>query len=220
MTPLIQEMVKVSPDPELYHWFDVGQLAKQVELLVDDELVALPYSKTIVVGRDENRDRLMLVLLGGENSVAVSGFMWIDEMRQQIEPFSYINTPEGMRVYGLYDKPPPRSHYMHVMAMVSTFLRSLSKPTIAYAPTAKASFINSKRKAKGKGPVLFDWRTVEVKPSTQKMPNMGGTHASPRLHDRRGHWRNCQSGRRVWVKDCKVGDSSRGVVFKDYKVAE
>jgi hypothetical protein len=27
-----------------------------------------------------------------------------------------------------------------------------------------------------------------------------------------------KSGLRVWVRDCKVGDASKGVVFKDYEV--
>ncbi len=220
MTPLISEMVKFAPDPELYFWFDVGRLAEQETLVVDDQLVALPYQKTIVVGIDADGSKFMLVLIGGDDSVAVSGIMDVGNVaRQYIEPFSYVNTPEGMRVYGLKDEPPPRSHYMPVMAIVSTFLRGLSGPTTAHVPTARKSLINSKRAAKGKGPVLFDWHTVNVGPVTQKMPYQGGTHASPRLHDRRGHWRTYKAtGRRVWVRDCKVGDASKGVVFKDYQV--
>ena len=38
------------------------------------------------------------------------------------------------------------------------------------------------------------------------------------VHDRRGHWRTYPSGKRGWVKACKVGDASKGVVFKDYEV--
>ena len=38
------------------------------------------------------------------------------------------------------------------------------------------------------------------KPATAK----GGTHASPRPHDRRGHPRHLKSGRTVWVRDCKI----------------
>lgn len=222
MTPLIAEFVKLAPDPELYYWFDVGQLAEQGTLLVNDELVTLPYQRTIVVGVLEDGSKFMLVLIGGEDSVAVSGILSVGELaRTYIEPFSYVNTPEGMRVYGINDEPPPRSHSMPVMAIVSTFLSGLRVPTTAHVPTARKSLINSKRAAKGKGPVLFDWRTVEIGPVTQKMPHQGGTHASPRLHDRRGHWRTYKaSGKRVWVRDCKVGDASKGVVFKDYRIAE
>ena len=53
-----------------------------------------------------------------------------------------------------------------------------------------------------------------------KCEHKGGTHASPRLHDRRGHSRRLPDGRIVWVRPCKVGDASRGVVFHDYQVKE
>ena len=43
-----------------------------------------------------------------------------------------------------------------------------------------------------------------------------GSHASPRWRIRRGHWRMLQDGRRVFVRECRVGDASRGGVVKDY----
>ena len=45
-----------------------------------------------------------------------------------------------------------------------------------------------------------------------------GTHAAPRWHVRRGHWRNLHDGRRVFVRECEVGDQTRGGVIKDYQV--
>ena len=46
----------------------------------------------------------------------------------------------------------------------------------------------------------------------------GGTHASPRWHLRRGHWRTLGDGQRVFVRECEVGDIARGGVIKDYRV--
>jgi hypothetical protein len=46
----------------------------------------------------------------------------------------------------------------------------------------------------------------------------GGTHASPRLHLRRGHVRRYQSGEKLWIKPFMVGDATRGVVTKHYIV--
>ena len=37
----------------------------------------------------------------------------------------------------------------------------------------------------------------------------GGTHASPRPHDRRGHRRHLSDGRAVWVRSCHVGETAR-----------
>lgn len=218
MTPLIAELVKLAPDPELYHWFDVGDLPLDAEFVADEELFCLPYAKTVVVGRDADGSKFMMSLIGGSDSVAVGGLLFVGPYPQYITPFSFINTPEGIRVYGVNGESPSRAQYMPAMAIVSIFLRGLQKPTQAHVPVARKSLINSKRAAKGKGPVLFDWHTVEVAPATKKMPHQGGTHASPRLHDRRGHWRTMNSGKRVWVRDCKVGDASKGIVFKDYEV--
>lgn len=62
-------------------------------------------------------------------------------------------------------------------------------------------------------------RTVIIEPSQAKAHPTGGTHASPRLHDRRGHLRRLRGGKNVWVRPCKVGDASLGAVFHDYEVA-
>ena len=45
-----------------------------------------------------------------------------------------------------------------------------------------------------------------------------GTHAPPRWHIRRGHWRQLPNGRRVFVRECEVGDSMHGGIIKDYRV--
>ena len=57
---------------------------------------------------------------------------------------------------------------------------------------------------------------AKVKP---KSPSRGGTHASPRWHIRRGHWRTLVNGRRVFVREAQVGGMARGGVVKDYEVA-
>jgi len=46
----------------------------------------------------------------------------------------------------------------------------------------------------------------------------GGTHAPPRWHIRRGHWRTLSNGQRVFVRECEVGEIARGAVIKDYRV--
>jgi len=43
-----------------------------------------------------------------------------------------------------------------------------------------------------------------------------GTHASPAMHKRRGHFRQLKSGKVVWVKSSIVGKPENGVVTKDY----
>jgi hypothetical protein len=69
---------------------------------------------------------------------------------------------------------------------------------------------------------------LEAVPSTRrpKLARSGvsgwastGTHAPPRWHIRRGHWRHL-ADRSVFVRACEVGDKSRGGVVKDYVMEE
>jgi hypothetical protein len=62
---------------------------------------------------------------------------------------------------------------------------------------------------------LYDWHTVTLAPRPPKQEPKGGTHASPRPHDRRGHYRTYKSGKQVWVSNMRVG-RGEGFVFKDY----
>lgn len=60
--------------------------------------------------------------------------------------------------------------------------------------------------------------TIDAERARAKSLELGGTHASPRWHIRRGHWRQLADGRRVFVRQCQVGDPAHGGVVKDYIV--
>lgn len=64
------------------------------------------------------------------------------------------------------------------------------------------------------------WRQIAIDPERVRAASeaRGGTHASPRWHIRRGHWRRLADGRRVFVRQCEVGDPTKGGVVKDYLV--
>jgi len=89
------------------------------------------------------------------------------------------------------------------------------------APTPDEVAINKKRINKGKKP-LIEFRLITVdgrKSESSSTPH--GTHASPRLHWRRGHWRTMKkSGKKVWVDPMLVGDEKNGKIIKDYAVGK
>ena len=64
----------------------------------------------------------------------------------------------------------------------------------------------------------WSWHQIEIAPERllRRSEPQGGTHASPRWHLRRGHWRQLGKGRRVFVRGCEVGDPERGGILKDY----
>ena len=78
---------------------------------------------------------------------------------------------------------------------------------------------NAKRKRKAKSQ-FWEWKTIELK-STVTLPSapLGGTHASPKPHERMGHWRRYKSGKRVFIKAQIINKhkiETDGFVFHDY----
>jgi hypothetical protein len=80
-------------------------------------------------------------------------------------------------------------------------------------------FMNQKRSAKGKQPLFSFWTLHLPAPAANDGPLLGGTHASPRLHLRRGHIRQYAPGKYTWVEACVVGSKQAGIVSKDYAMS-
>jgi hypothetical protein len=218
MTPLVQEAVRLAPHPETAMWFDVGTMEplSEAKRYPVDVLMHPPFQRTGIAGVDSKGRKFSLWLTAGENSVTTAGCTM--EPVSYFAPFAYLKTDDGMRYYN-NDKEVSKAEIDPVLRMVCAVLSKLSTGGQAYKPTPKPTFLNKKRMAKGKPALTFDWHTVEIGPKAEKSEAQGGTHASPRLHDRRGHWRFIKkTQKQVWVKSCKVGDASKGVVFKDYEV--
>lgn len=217
MTPLIQKAVRMAPEPETAMWFDVGQIKKwEGGQIANDIVLNLPFPRTGIVGLDQTGKDFALWLTQGTDSVIVAGAsMWHGKY---MKPFAYLLTDEGIRYYEK-DRMITQEEVRPAFTMVCATLIKLAEQSFnAYKPVPQNSFINRKRSAKGKSPIIFDWHTVVIGPKLIKNAPQGGTHASPRQHDRRGHYRKLPSGKIAWVQPCKVGDPSKGIVFKDYKI--
>lgn len=81
-------------------------------------------------------------------------------------------------------------------------------------------FTNTLREKKGEAPV-FGHNLVMIDMDQIRMPGVtraGGSHASPRLHWRRGHIRRAASGKVSIVRPCLVGCAERGAVTKEYSI--
>jgi hypothetical protein len=104
-----------------------------------------------------------------------------------------------------------------ILGFISAWYQVMHQRNTAYVPVVPQTYTNKRKIAKGKAP-SYEWRTVVIEAVVPKSEHKGGTHATPRLHDRRGHLRMLSSGKTVWVKPCKVGDPTKGTVWKDYVV--
>lgn len=221
MTPLIQEIVSLNPERAVdHHWFDMS-FAYRREQSISAELLArpLPYPQTALVCAYEDKKALMLISRTGDLT-AVAGLQWDKKSVHDIPAFIFLVDDEGVKVS---HKDGTKFDYRTspatgVLAFIAAFLQSLEvAPATAYLPIKRANW--EKKVRQGKVPT-YDWTTIVIQPSRPRSEDQGGTHASPRWHERRGHWRTLKSGKQVWVKNCEVGDKARGAVFHDYTFKE
>jgi len=135
------------------------------------------------------------------------------------KPVPISNKAETTYKYKLAEEDTIAS--MAYLAIIAIHMLTVSGGDIYMAtPTPDQVAINRKRINKGKKP-LVEFRMITVdgnKHDTLKsLPQ--GTHASPRLHWRRGHWLTMRnSGKKVWIDPMLIGDEKNGKIIKDYAV--
>lgn len=98
--------------------------------------------------------------------------------------------------------------------------RSLGLLSSQVSLAAKAVPVTRRPKLSKAGVTGWTYRIadIDLERIRATLPSRNGTHAPPRWHIRRGHWRQLQDGRRVFVRECEVSDQTRGGVVKDYRM--
>jgi hypothetical protein len=107
-------------------------------------------------------------------------------------------------------------------AIAAIYMMTMGKNNFYMSvPTPEEAATNRKRISKGKKPLIeFKVATIEGK-KTMVSSSPHGTHASPRLHWRRGHWRTmAKSGKKTWIAPMEVGDEDNGRVIKTYAIGK
>jgi len=215
-------------DPASLHWFDAtGCLTdKSHQEQGPIQNSRPPFERCMIClegssGRGASM-RLILMVVGDdpENGVVITVWRWsAGSPPVQMAPMVYV-VHEGLIKYGPYEESDKmdKTDAEMILGFMSAWYESLSRRVESYLPTPVQTYTNRRKIAQGKVPV-YEWRTVVIEPAKPRSESQGGTHASPRLHDRRGHLRRLQSGKNVWVKPCKVGSPSNGIVFKDYQIS-
>jgi hypothetical protein len=219
MTPLIKEMVKVvldaDLDPTQMQWFEVSGAIKDYMAHAQRKhlLYPAPYKNMMLCGHLK-QITFMLSVLTEQKTTILTGWIIKPTGYDQLGSF-LIAEHDGEPKSGDVDKPINPAYRTMMCSILAMFYASLDTRVQAYVPTPhKANVSRAKRGLKP----LYDWRTIVIEPSQVKQKPQGGTHASPRRHQARGHWRTYQSGKRGWVRECFRGDASKGAVFKDYQI--
>lgn len=228
MTPIIREWVKVyaesGGDPSDGFWFDIsGALHRAdvpaLELTLEHARPPFQSCYFVCSGKKDHRQHEVLVTVDGDypqDGIQISAGVRVGSGNPNTLGYFTYAVQDGKIVLLSNDMPNEQNVQM-VMSMLALWYGALTQGGEAYQPTVKPGYTSQRLQAKGKSP-LFSWNTVKIDPPKPKQEHKGGTHATPRLHDRRGHLRRLANGRTCWVRACKVGDASKGVVFKDYEV--
>ena len=142
---------------------------------------------------------------------------WSDVIAHAVftpEGYADIETNPGIT------RPEDRNKYAEVIAAI--VWRSLAILSQAGVVAERTVSRVHRPKLAGAGIRGWTWHQVDIVPErlVRTSEQQGGTHASPRWHIRRGHWRQFADGRRVFVRACEVGDPARGGVIKDYVIGE
>ena len=232
-TQLVRETMKMVAengfDPVEVHWFDAtGCFSDQSEQSQNPlHNCRPPFQKCMVCweGRSRNHQRMrMWMLVAGDDPVdGIVLTVWRQPGDHQpiASPIMVYMLDDGQIRYGPVNEGETmdRTEAEMILGFVSQWYESLSRRTEAYVPSVAKTFTNQRKIAQGKVPA-YDWTTVIIKATEPKAESKGGTHASPRQHDRRGHVRRLRSGKNVWVKPHKVGDPRLGIIFHDYQIGE
>lgn len=233
MTPLIRSVMRLmfdsGLDPTDLHWFDATGCIVDKSEVNQDPLTTLrpPFDKCMVCfeGKSTNHERIQMhmctVGTDPEEGIVVSVWRAPHGGRLVASPLLVYAVDGTLVRYGSVDENEAidEREAAMILGFVSAWLNSLSRRSESYVPSLKPTFTNRRKMAQGKAPT-YVWHTVVIEPVQAKGEHQGGKHASPRLHDRRGHLRRLRTGKNVWVKACKVGSVSNGMVFKDYRLAK
>jgi hypothetical protein len=120
--------------------------------------------------------------------------------------------------------PIERSHIEDLVKICITVIHKMTLGKNNFymsVPTPEEAKINRSRVAKGKKPLIkFKMAMIEGK-KTMMSSTGHGTHASPCLHWRRGHWRTMsKSGKKTWIAPMEVGDEANGRIIKNYAIGK
>jgi hypothetical protein len=230
MTPFIRStmrwMVESGIDPTEMQWFDISGTLDQST--IDQNWLheyRPPFEKCMVVWQGKSKTHqvyeFLMTVVGAdpEDGIVLSVHKGQQGQMPSKLPLIVYALDDGMIRYGPVDEGDTieEKDAQMVLGVVGNWYRLLSQRCPSYKPTMRDTFTNRRKIAQRKAPT-YDWKTVYIEPSKSRSESKVGTHASPRLHDRRGHLRRLKSGRNVWVKACKVGDAAKGAVWHDYAI--
>lgn len=202
--------------------FDAGDIGSFEGLKINYDVVKLPFPTTWVEMKINNYTHGYLMQ---EEHGFIAVQVWKKTQQAWVYLSSFVrenstneivaNNKQEKRLKEITlktDKSPAGIYF----STVAAFLSVLNCCNVAKKEINPPEKVQKKRQKKGKQPIWSYW-VLELKPTSRSGEAQGGTHASPRVHLRRGHVREYRPGEYTWVQPCVVGQGN-GIVHKDYKL--
>ena len=207
--------------------FHMGECEPLESLAVIPELVRLPYPTTyfevdVTTVPDEKHPyslHIVTGILAHELDSTITGVVLSRIARQWIGKgvFKFYRD-SGLASCTPTAEQSPGSHewVMGSFGVVARFLSALHCTNVERRETAPPEKLQAARARRGKLPLFSTWTlNLELPRTPRQRVDLGSTHASPRVHLRRGHPRQFAPGKWTWVQPHVVGNGP-GIVHKDY----
>lgn len=205
--------------------FWVGSADEMYPLAIIPELCRLPFEKcwfeVLVATPGEPPYVAAAFVTRGENHTESGAFTSVVFQRLGGGRWAYTGG-----IYGtVYDysfflcHPDSEVECVAMLGTVFRFLSALHCSNVTRENHAPSEKLQRSRARRGKRPLFSYWTLNVLHGGGIGGGSRGGTHASPRVHLRRGHPRQYAPGKWTWVQPHAVGNPAAGVVHKDYALS-
>lgn len=201
--------------------FDAGHVDSLYGFKVVSELARLPFDPCWI--EVESDDFFLCALMSYVSDSVVGGHIWSKNKQTNDWMFrcAFSCDSETKKTgFQAVNEDSVIEGLNELVAVFRCFLSALNCTNVSRVEHKQDEKLQKARAKRGKQP-LFSYWTLELDLTrAESSESLGGTHASPRLHLRRGHARQYAPGKWTWVQPCVVGNNQSGMVHKDYKVVQ
>jgi len=211
--PILQNQVRTFGSRAMSFWLD--DVTETKGMTVIPELCRLPFDACWFewTGKDIGAVTYGVLVFAVKEKIRVIAFARVKKnwCLLFLREYETLSRPWFEKPDECGDERKPEA-FMYIICSFLSALHCSNIKREEHAPEAK---LQQSRASRGKAP-LFSYWTLQLDGKSERGEDKGGTHASPRLHLRRGHPRQYAPDKWTWVQACAVGNKALGMVHKDY----